>query len=456
MFYNLAKKISKSISNITNRGRLTEHNISESLRDIRIALLEADVALSVVKKFVLDVKNDSIGKKFNKSLTPGQEFIKIIRNRLIDTMGTINEKNENIFNLSVKPPAVFLVVGFQGMGKTTTVAKLAIFLKKIKKKKVLVTSIDLFRPAAIEQLNVLAKKAEVDFYSHYNAENDLVEIARNSLRYAEINAHDVLIIDTPGFLHSENKMMSMIKKVKSEVQATETLLIVDAMIGQEAINMITSFHTNLFISGIILTKVDSDSRGGIALSVRYETGILIKFIGTGEKLHDLEYFQSHKIADRILGMENIVSIIQDIEKKVDKVSIDAVKNTFVKNSEFNLYDFLEQIQQMNKIGNIEGILKRFTKNDTDNKTISSKINNKLLKKFVAIINSMTRKERMNPEIIKNSRKRRIALGSGVKVQDVNQLLKQFEQVKSLIKSIKKNGFSNMLKNVTTFLSKKFF
>jgi len=326
MFYNLAKRISKSIFNISNKGKITESNIQDTLRSIRTALLEADVALKVVKKFILDIKNDAIGKTFNNSFTPGQEFIKIVKKQLICTMGSI-KKNNHILNMSTEPPAVFLLVGAQGMGKTTTVGKLALFIKKQKKKKVLIVSTDVYRPAAIEQLKMLSKQASVDFFS-YHKKADSILIATEALKYARINFYDVLILDTVGVMYSNIHMMHLIQSISNKVNPVEILLVIDAMVGQDAINMIEHFNKYIPISGIILTKIDSDARGGIALSIKYSTGKIIKLVGTGEKIYDIKYFQPEKIAERILGMENVLSVIQEIENKIDRSSIKKIKNTF--------------------------------------------------------------------------------------------------------------------------------
>ncbi|CAL4043420.1 Signal recognition particle protein [Buchnera aphidicola (Anoecia corni)] len=454
MFYNLAKKISKSIFNISNKGKITESNIQKTLRNIRTALLEADVALKVVKKFILDIKNDAIGKTFNNSFTPGQEFIKIVKKQLICTMSS-NEKNDHVLNMSTEPPAVFLLVGAQGMGKTTTVGKLALFIKKEKKKKILIASTDIYRPAAIEQLETLSKQASVDFFP-FCKKKDSILIAKEALKYAKVNFYDVLLLDTVGIMYSNIHMMHLIQSISNVVNPIEILLVIDAMVGQDAINMIEQFNTYLPISGIILTKIDSDARGGIALSIKYSTGKIIKLVGTGEKIYDIKYFQPKKIAERILGMENVLSVIQEIENKIDRSSIKKIKKTFSNKTEFNLYDFLIQLKQINKIGNIENILERLPNNKIIPNDVKSNLNSKLLKKFVSIINSMTKKERLFPNIIKGSRKRRIALGSGFKVQDINNMLKQFENVKRLVKSVKKTGISNIIKNISNFFPNKLF
>jgi len=454
MFYNLAKRISKSIFNISNKGKITESNIQETLRSIRTALLEADVALKVVKKFILDIKNDAIGKTFNNSFTPGQEFIKIVKNQLIHTMGSI-KKNDHILNMSTEPPAVFLLVGAQGMGKTTTVGKLALFIKKEKKKKILIVSTDIYRPAAIEQLETLSKQVLVDFFPCYK-KTDSILIAKEALKYAKANFYDILIIDTVGVMYSNINMMCLIQSISNTVKPIEVLLVIDAMVGQDAINIIEHFNTYVPISGIILTKIDSDARGGIALSIKYSTGKIIKLVGTGEKIYDIEYFQPEKMAERILGMENVLSVIQDIENKIDRSGIKKIKNTFSNKAEFNLYDFLIQLKQMNKIGGIENIIERLPNSKILPNDVKSSITDELLKKFISIINSMTKKERLFPNIIKGSRKRRIALGSGFKVQDINNMLKQFENIKRLVKSVKKTGISNMIKNISNFFPNKLF
>ncbi|CUR53513.1 Signal recognition particle protein [Serratia symbiotica] len=446
MFENLTNRLSCTLRNISNRGRLTEENIKKTLREVRMALLEADVALPVVHKFINHIKINSIGHKINKSLTPGQEFIKIVKNELITSMGTTHIE----LNLSTQLPAIILVVGLQGVGKTTSIAKLGKLLKEKNNKKVLVVSIDIYRPAAIKQLEILAKNAGIDFFPSKITETP-IDIINNALQYSKLKFYDILIIDTAGRLHINKIMMHEIKQIHTIINPIETLFIVDAMTGQDAANTAREFNKILPLTGIILTKVDSDTRGGAALSISYITGKPIKFIGVGEKIDTLEKFYPERIASRILGMGDILSLIDDIEKKVDHTLAKKLTNKLKKGNDFNLNDFLDQLKQMRNMGGISNVLKKLpTANLIQNK-IKLPINDKILIHMEAIINSMTLKERIKPEIIKGSRKRRIAMGSGLKVQDVNRLLKQFYEMQRIIKKIKKGGISKIINNIQNII-----
>lgn len=451
MFNNLTQRLSQSMQKIINKGRLTEENIKDTIREVRKSLLEADVAISVIKNFIENVKKKSIGSEINKSLTPGQEFIKIVKNELISIMG---EKNNDL-NLSTQPPAIVLIVGLQGVGKTTSTAKIGKWIKDKYKKKILITSTDVYRAAAIKQLQILSHKVEIDFFLPTGNQNP-IEITSEAINHAKLKFYDVLLLDTAGRLHIDTTMMDEINQIKDISQPIETLLVVDSMMGQDAIHMAKIFNNNLCISGIVLTKSDSDARSGIALSMLYITGKPIKFIGTGEKITELEVFHPIRIADRILGMNNIISLIEDIEEKVDKSQLKKLTTKLKKGHEFNLNDFLVQIKQIQNIGGLNYFLKKLPKNNQFSKNISLLNTDKnTLDKIEAIICSMTPKERNQPIIIKGSRKRRIALGSGTKIQDVNQLLKNFDNIQKVMKKIKTKGIGKMIRVIKSMLPKNF-
>lgn len=450
MFSNLTERLSKSLRNIVSKGRLTEENIKDTIREVRKALLEADVTLSVVKTFITNVKKKSIGYEINKSLTPGQEFIKIVRNELILTMG---EKKNNL-NLSARPPAIMLIVGLQGVGKTTTVAKIAQWIKNKYKKKILITSTDIYRAAAIKQLEVLSNQINVDFYPS-DINQKPIDITKEAIKYAQIKLYDILLIDTAGRLHIDKAMMNEIEQIQNFTNPIETLLVVDSMMGQDAINMAKVFSQYLLISGIILSKTDSDARSGIALSMQYITGKPIKFIGTGEKPNNLEIFDPEYISDKILGMNKVISMIKDIEAKINQSDVQNLTQKIKKGRDFNLNDFLIQIKEMKKIGGLNYFIDKFSNNKTiyNNSLLGNDEN--ALNKIEAIIYSMTPKERSNPIIIKGSRKRRISLGSGTQIQDINKLLKNFNDVKKVMKKIKNNGIGKIIRNIKNILPKNF-
>jgi len=451
MFNNLTQRLSQTLRKIVNKGRLTEDNIKNTIREVRKALLEADVTLSVIKQFIENVKKKSIGHKINNSLTPGQEFIKIVKNELIFSMGD----KDNTLNLSVKPPAVLLVVGLQGAGKTTSLAKLAKWIKDKHKKKILIVSTDIYRAAAIKQLQVLSQQIEVDFFPSSKNQTP-IEITTEAIKYSTLKLYDILLIDTAGRLHIDEKMMDEIYQIQIASKPIETLLVVDSMMGQDAINMAKIFNNKLLISGIILTKTDGDSRNGIALSMRYITEKPIKFIGTGEKINELNAFYPEKMAERILGMNDVVSIIKDIEKKVDQLQVTKLTKKLKKGHDFNLNDFLIQIKQMKKIGGINYFIDKLSiNNQLFNKISSFKTDKNTLNKIEAIIYSMTPKERIKPIIIKGSRKRRIALGSGTTIQDVNKLLKNFDDVKRIMKKIKTSGIAKVMRGIKNMFPKNF-
>ena len=456
MFENLSDRLSKTLRNISGKGRLTEDNIKETLREVRMALLEADVALPVVREFIAKVKESALGEEVNKSLTPGQEFLKIVQRELEKAMGEANES----LNLATQPPAVILMAGLQGAGKTTSVGKLAKFLRERHKKKVLVVSADVYRPAAIKQLETLAQSVGVDFFPS-DVKQKPVEIAKAALADAKLKFYDVLIVDTAGRLHVDSEMMDEIKQVHATLNPIETLFTVDAMTGQDAANTAKAFNEALPLTGVILTKVDGDARGGAALSIRQITGKPIKFLGVGEKTEALEPFYPDRVASRILGMGDVLSLIEDLERSVDREKAEKMAQKFKKGDDFTLDDFREQLREMKKMGGMMSMLEKLpgaknlpdhVKNQVDDKMfVNFNIeDNQFMKMFIkmeAIINSMTLKERANPDIIKGSRRRRIALGSGTQVQDVNKLLKQFDEMQRMMKKMRKGGMAKMMRGM---------
>lgn len=450
MFNNLTDRFSRILCNISGHGRLTEDNIKETLREVRIALLEADVALPVVREFIQSLKESAVGQSINKSLTPGQEFIKIVQSKLTKAMGEEN----SALNLATQPPAVILLVGLQGSGKTTTAAKLAKLLKEKQRKKVLVVSTDIYRPAAIKQLKILAQASSIDFFQ--STTNDKpIKIVAKALYHAKLKFYDLLIIDTAGRLHIDKVMMEEIKAIHLAINPIETLFIVDAMTGQDAATAAKYFNKTLPLTGIILTKIDGDARGGAALSIRHITGKPIKFLGIGEKIEGLEPFYPDRIASRILGMGDVLSLIEEIENKVDREKAEKLVNKLKKGDNFNLNDFLDQLKQMRNMGGMASMLSKMPGISKASNSIKSQMNDKMLVKMEAIISSMTIKERQKPEIIKGSRKKRIAAGSGTQVQDVNQLLKQFNGMQRMMKKIKKGGLVKIIREIKDIMPSNF-
>lgn len=445
MFNSIAQRLAQTIRNISNKGRITEKNIEETLREIRKSFLEADVSFPVIKKFIESSKKKIIGKNINNNLTPGQEFLKIIKNELISFM---EDKNSTL-NFSKKGLSVFLFVGQQGVGKTTTVGKIGQFIKKKKKKNILITSTDIYRAAAIKQLEILSKQIKVDFFPSKNTQKP-IEIAKSAISYAKKRNYDLILIDTAGRLHVDEYMISEIKEMHDIVNPNETLFVVDAMMGQDSINVAKKFNKIIPLSGIILTKIDSDARGGAALSVKYVVGKAIKFIGIGEKLSDIELFNPKKMACKILGMETTLSIIQDIENKINLSKAKKLKETIQTQKNFNLNHFLIQIREIKNFDGIFNLLNKISRKNVLNNQMNNQFDKKTFKKIESIINSMTEKEKNNPEIIKGSRKKRIAKGSGTKTHEVNKVLKQFEEVKKMMKKIKNKSFSKIITNIKNF------
>ncbi|MGL9736411.1 MAG: signal recognition particle protein [Symbiopectobacterium sp.] len=442
MFDNLTDRLSRTLRNISGRGRLTEDNIKDTLREVRMALLEADVALPVVRDFINRVKESTVGYEVNKSLSPGQEFIKFVKNELVAAMGETNEA----LNLAAQPPVVVLMAGLQGAGKTTSVGKLGNFLREKHKKKVLVVSADVYRPAAIKQLKTLAQMVEVDFFPSDAREKPL-DIVNRALQHAKLKFYDVLLVDTAGCLHADEAMMDEIKQVHAAIKPVETLFVVDAMIGQDAANTAKAFNEALPLTGVILTKIDGDARGGAALSIRHITGKPIKFLGVGEKTEALEPFHPERIASRILGMGDVLSLIEDIESKVERSQAEKLSKKLKKGNGFDLTDFLDQLKQMRNMGGMASMMSKLPCVGQLPDNVKSQMDDKVLVRMEAIINSMTQQERAKPEIIKGSRKRRIATGSGMQVQDVNRLLKQFNDMQRMMKKMKNGGMAKMVRSM---------
>ncbi len=434
MFETLSDRLGQALKNITGQGRLTESNIQDTMREVRKSLLEADVALPVVKHFVETVKEKALGQTVMKSLNPGQAMVKIVNDELIEVLG----KELSPLNLQTSTPAVILMAGLQGSGKTTSVAKLAKLLTEVDKKKVMVVSADVYRPAAIKQLEKLATDIDVPFFPSSTDEKPTT-IAKNAIAEAQKAFCDVLIVDTAGRLHVDQDMMDEIQELQKAVSPIETLFVVDSMTGQDAANTAKAFNDVLPLTGVILTKTDGDARGGAALSVKHITEKPIKYIGVGEKIDDIEVFHPDRIASRILGMGDILSIVEEVERKVDKEKSKKLAKKLSKGKSFNLNDFREQLLQMNNMGGMAGLMKKMPGMSQMAQGAMNQVNDKSLDQIVAIINSMTPKERKIPKIISGSRKKRIAKGSGTQIQDVNRLLKQFTQMQKMMKKFSKPG-----------------
>ena len=442
MFDNLSERLTKTFKAIKGQGRLTESNVKDALRDVRRALLEADVALPVVKSFIEKVQARAIGQEVSTSLNPGQAFIKIVREQLTEVMGQEAEP----LNFNVEPPAVIMVAGLQGAGKTTSVAKLAKMLKERQKKKVMVVSTDVYRPAAIKQLETLAEQVDVIFFPS-SADQDPVDIAKDAHQAAKRQFVDVLIVDTAGRLHIDDEMMQEIKHLHSNINPCETLFVVDSMTGQDAANTAKAFNDALPLTGVILTKTDGDARGGAALSIREITGKPIKFIGSGEKTDALEAFHPDRMAGRILGMGDVLSLIDEAESKIDRVKAEKFAKKIQTSGQVDLEDFLEQLQQIQSMGGVGGLLGKLPGMGQLKGQVDGDHAEREFRRLEAIIKSMTRQERAFPAVIKGSRKRRIATGSGTSVQDVNKLLKQFTQMQKMMKKMKGGGMKNMMRGL---------
>lgn len=432
MLETLSDRLSQVIKAVTGQARLTESNIKDALREVRIALLEADVALPIVKDFIEEVKVKAEGKEVLGSLTPGQALIGVVKDELTALMGTRNAE----LSLAVQPPAIILMAGLQGAGKTTTCGKLALKLSQ-DKKRVLLVSCDVRRPAAVAQLTAVAKQVGVDSYPPQQGASAL-KIAEAALEFAKKNFYDVLIVDTAGRLSIDKEMMDEIRTLSEILNPVETLFTVDAMQGQDAVNVARTFSETLSLTGVILTKMDGDSRGGAALSVRRVTGQPIKFLGTGEKMDGLEPFFPERLATRILGMGDILSLVDDAKKSVDDKAAAKLARKLKSGKRFNLEDFKSQMQQMQNMGGMGAIMEKLPSN-LSQAAQGASLDEKTASRTIGIIDSMTVVERRRPEVIKASRKRRIAKGSGVSVQEVNKLLKQFEQMQKMMKLMGKTG-----------------
>lgn len=449
MFDNLTDRLSSSLRKITGKAKLTEDNIKDTLREVRKALLEADVALPVVKSFVEQVKQEAVGQDVSKALNPGQQFIKIVEDELVKVMGEANES----LDLAAQPPAVILMAGLQGAGKTTSVAKLARFLKEREKKNVMVVSADVYRPAAIKQLETLAGEVEATFFPS-SADQKPVDIANAAIDAAKKQFMDVLIVDTAGRLHIDDDLMTEIQDLHGAVNPVETLFVIDAMIGQDAVNTAKAFNDALPLTGVILTKADGDARGGAALSVRQVTGKPIKFLGMGEKTDALEPFHPDRIASRILGMGDLLSLIEEAEQKLDKKKAEKLVKKVVKGKGFDLEDLRDQLQQMQNMGGMGALLDKMPGMGQVSQVMQQDETSKMFKRMEAIINSMTPAERRNPDILNGSRKRRITQGSGTQIQDLNRVLKQHKQMAKMMKKMGKGGMGKLMRGMGGMLGGK--
>jgi len=428
LFSNLGERLNHIFSKLTKHGKLTSLEIKEAMREIRVALLEADVNFKVAKDFCNQVSEKALGEEILKSLTPGQQVIKIVRDELTALMGGENQK----LNVSPKPPTIIMMCGLQGSGKTTLSGKLALKLKKEGKKPLLVAC-DIYRPAAIEQLKVLGKSIQIDVFER--GTQNPVKTVKEAIAYAEKFALDTVIIDTAGRLQIDEKLMDELKDIKKAINPTEILLVIDAMIGQEAVSVSTAFNDALDVTGVVLTKIDGDTRGGAALSIRSVVGKPIKFVGVGEKLTDLEPFYPDRMASRILGMGDVLTLIDKAQEAVDEETAKKLEQKFKENN-FDFNDYIEQLDSLKKMGGMKSVLGMLPGLGGKLKQIEDQIDEKQLEKNKAIIQSMTAKERTNPDIINGSRRQRIAKGAGVQVSDVNQLIKQFNQSKEMMKMMK--------------------
>ncbi len=435
MFENLTERLTRTFKNLSGQGKFTEDNMQQALREVRLSLIEADVALPVIKDFIEHIKQQVMGKEIVISLKPDQALLKIIHDELVKIMG---DKRAEL-NFKTQPPAVILLAGLQGSGKTTSAAKLARYLKDTEKKKVMLVSVDIYRPAAIQQLKILASEIDVTFFDTLPSESP-TNIVNKAIELAKKQFMDVVIIDTAGRLHIDTEMMAEIKEIHHQAKPIETLFVVDSMTGQDAANTAKAFHEALPLTGIILTKTDGDARGGAALSVRQITGQPIKFMGHGEKVDALEPFHPERVASRILGMGDILSLIEEVERKADKASSEKLAKKLKKGKSFDLDDFKQQLLQMNNMGGLSGMMSKLPGlGGKIPQEAMNQVGDKALSKTIAIINSMTMKERRIPKLIIGSRKRRIALGSGTDIQDINRLLKQFTQMQKMMKKFTKPG-----------------
>lgn len=442
MFNNLSDRLTSTINSLRGVGRLTETNVKETLDDVRRALLEADVALPAVKSFIEKIRDKAVGQKVLSSVRPGEALVKLVQDELTELLGSTQAE----LNLNAQAPVVILMAGLQGSGKTTTVGKLANWLKNSQNKKVMVTSIDVYRPAAITQLETLAKQIDVDYFPSTEKDKP-IKITKDAIAKAKTAFMDVLIIDTAGRLHIDDALMKELSDVSKLCQPTETLLVVDSMIGQDAANMAKTFNEQLELTGVVLTKTDGDARGGAALSMRMITGKPIKFMGVGEKIDALEPFHPDRVASRILGMGDIVSLVEEAQSKVDKKQADKIAKKLKKGKRFDFDDFLSQLHQMKKMGGMKSLMGKLPGMGQVPKAAMAMMDDKIVIKMEAIIQSMTLKERRFPALLNGSRKKRIASGSGTTIQDVNKLLKQFTQMQKMLKRFKGNKMMKQMQNM---------
>jgi len=442
MFENLTDRLSRTVAQLRGKGRLTEEGIAETLREVRIALLEADVALPVVQTFVREVREKAVGQEILKSLTPGQAMVKLVHDELVAIMGTQNEA----LDLRAQPPVPVLMAGLQGSGKTTTTAKLARHLIEQHRKKVMVVSCDVYRPAAIDQLKTLAGQVGAVFQPSSVSEKP-ADIARAAVAEARRQMCDVVIVDTAGRLHVDEAMMAEIREVHAAIRPHETLFVVDAMTGQDAANTAAAFNEALPLTGIVLTKTDGDARGGAALSVRQITGKPIKFLGAGEKTDALQPFHPERVASRILGMGDVLSLVEEVHRKVDQQEAEKLVSKLRKGRGFDLEDFRSQLEQMQNMGGLGGLVDKLPGMSNLPDHVRSQVDDRQTRQMIAIINSMTPHERRFPDVIRGSRKKRIADGSGTQIQAVNRLLKQHAQMQKMMKKMGKGGMARMMRKM---------
>ena len=447
MLDNLTQRLSRVVKTLRGQARLTEDNIQEMLREVRMALLEADVALPVVRDFIARVKEKAVGHEVVGSLTPGQALVGVVHRELTELMGG----QASGLNLATQPPAVILMAGLQGAGKTTTTAKLGKWLKERQKKKVLAVSCDVYRPAAIEQLKMVSAQAGIDFFPSEVGQKPL-DIALAALDYGKKHYHDVLFVDTAGRLAIDEAMMAEVRELHAALKPIETLFVVDAMLGQDAVNTAKAFAEALPLTGVVLTKLDGDARGGAALSVRHVTGKPLKFAGVGEKLNGLEEFHPERMASRILGMGDILGLVEEAHRSVDQEKAQDLVRKMKSGKGFDLNDFKDQIGQMRKMGGLTAMLDKLPAQFGQMaQQAGGAVDDKVIRRTEGIINSMTPAERAKPELIKASRKRRIATGAGVQVQEVNRLLNQFEQTQKVMKQFSKGGMAKMMRGMKGML-----
>jgi signal recognition particle subunit SRP54 len=442
----LTQRLSAVVKTLRGQSRLTEDNVQEMLREVRLALLDADAGLPVVKDFIARVKEKALGREVAASLTPGQALVGVVHQELVGLMGGTNAA----LDFATTPPAIILLAGLQGSGKTTSAGKIARLIKNTMKKKVLLVSTDVYRPAAIEQLATLAKGLEVELFPSDPSQKP-VDIARAAVDYAKRHFHDVLIVDTAGRLAIDEAMMAEVRQLHAALDPIETLFVVDSMQGQDAVNVARAFSEALPLTGIVLTKLDGDSRGGAALSVRQVTGKPIKFVGVSEKMDGIEAFHPDRMASRILGMGDILSLVEEARAKVDEKEAAKLADKFRKGKDFDLEDFKSQLQQMKKMGGIASLTDKLPAQLTQMAQGSPELQEKQLRRTEGIINSMTPAERRKPELIKATRKKRIAAGAGVQVQEVNRLLAQFEQMRKMMKMMRSGNLAKMMRNMKGML-----